>query len=96
MPQGESASEPERPEADETDVLAGRFPEHAWRIGRLQAENASFRAICEDYDEARHALAYWLAAGQAGATRAEEYRQIVTELEAEASAVLSAYENRQS
>jgi hypothetical protein len=69
MPQGDSASEPERPEADATDALARRFPERAWRIGRLQAEDASFRAICEDYDEARRALAYWLAAGQAGETR---------------------------
>jgi hypothetical protein len=96
MPQGDSASEPERPEADATDALARRFPERAWRIGRLQAEDASFRAICEDYDEARRALAYWLAAGRAGETRAEEYRQIVAELEAEASAALSADESRRS
>jgi hypothetical protein len=68
----------------------------AWRIGRLQAEVARFRAICEDYDEARRALVYWLAAGQTGVTRAEEYRQIVAQLRAEASAALSAYESRRS
>jgi hypothetical protein len=96
MPQGDCASEPERPEAGATDALARRFPERALKIGRLQAEDASFRAICEDYDEARRALAYWLSAGQAGDTRAEEYRRIVAELEAEASAALSAYERRRS
>jgi hypothetical protein len=90
MPQGDSASQPERPEA------ARRFPERAWRIGRLQAEVARFRAICEDYDEARGGLVYWLAAGQTGVTRAEEHRQTVTQLRAEASAALSAYESRRS
>jgi hypothetical protein len=96
IPQGDSASEPERPEADATDALALRFPERAWRIGRLQAEVARLRAICEDYDEARRALVYWLTAGQTGVTRAEEYRQIVAQLRAEASAALSAYESRRS
>ncbi len=94
MAQGNSVSDRERPEADASDALIRRFPERAGSIGRLRAEDPRFGAICEDYAEAQRALAYWLAVGHTG-QRAEEYRQMVGELETEALAALTAYESLQ-
>jgi hypothetical protein len=79
---------------DDFETLARRFPQHAAMIRRLQAHDAGFRSICSDYGEARRALEYWQAAGPAAPERAAEYRQIVSELEAEILAILKAAEGK--
>jgi hypothetical protein len=77
--------------SDEIETLARRFPQHASTIRRLQARDPSFRSICDDYGAAHRALTYWEAAGRAAPERVAEYRQILTELEAEALAILEAF-----
>jgi hypothetical protein len=79
---------------DATAALARRFPDHACRIGQLEAADSTFRAICEDYGVALYALEYWQAAGRSSRQRSEEYRHLVEELEAEALTILQAYESR--
>ncbi|MGH6916534.1 MAG: hypothetical protein ACREJ0_02415 [Geminicoccaceae bacterium] len=79
---------------DEIESLARRFPHHASTIRRLQARDPSFRLICDDYGAAQRALQHWEAAGQAAPGRVAEYRQILTELEAEALAILGAFEGK--
>jgi uncharacterized protein YdcH (DUF465 family) len=81
--------------SDGIEALARRFPQHASSIRRLHARDSCFRSICDDYDEAQRALKYWEAAGQAAPGRAEEYREIVKELEAEVLAILQAFESNQ-
>jgi hypothetical protein len=76
----------------EIETLARRFPQHASKIRRLRAHDPDFRSICDDYDDARRALKHWQAAGQAAPERVAEYREILTELEAEALAILQAFE----
>jgi hypothetical protein len=80
--------------SDEIETLARRFPQHTSTIRRLAACDPSFRSICEDYGAAQHALKHWEAAGQAAPERVAEYRQILTELEAEALAILEAFEGK--
>jgi hypothetical protein len=76
----------------EIETLARRFPQHASKIRRLRAHDPDFRSICDDYDDARRALKHWQAAGQAAPERVAEYREILTELEAEALAILQGFE----
>jgi hypothetical protein len=78
--------------SDEVEALARRFPQHASTIRRLQTRDPDFRSICDDYDDAQRALKHWEAAGRAAPERVAEYRQILTELEAEALAILEACE----
>jgi hypothetical protein len=80
--------------SDEIESLACRFPQHASTIRRLQARDPSFRSICDDYGEARRALKHWEAAGRAAPGRVAEYRQMLTELEAEALAILETFEGK--
>jgi len=68
--------------------LARRFPDQAERFDRLFQENDLFQSICEDYEEAVRAHRHFAAGSGAADLRAEEYRQMVQELEAEAAAVL--------
>jgi len=75
--------------------LARRFPQHAATIRRLPARDPSFNSICDDYGEARRALKHWEAACPAAPKRVAEYRQILAELEAEALAVLQAFEGHE-
>ena len=77
---------------DAIEALARRFPDRARSIRRLHAEDATFRAICEDYAEALRALDYWQAADHSSRIKAEEYRRLVAEFEYEASAALKVYE----
>jgi hypothetical protein len=77
---------------DATAALVRRFPDHARSIRRLEAEDATFGAICEDYGLALRALEHWRAADPSGQRKAEDYRQLVTELEAEALAILQTFE----
>lgn len=81
------------PDLDAIEALARRFPDRARSIRRLQAKDATFRAICEDYAEALRALEYWQAADDSSWRKAEEYRRLVKELEDEAVAALQAYES---
>ena len=69
--------------ASNVAAIVTRFPLRELEIRRQYARNPTFREVCEDYDEALAALRHWEGAGPAGATRAEEYRRIVDELEAE-------------
>ncbi len=71
-----------------SDSLARRFPGQADRFDRLVHENDLFQSICEDYEEAVRAHQHFAAEAGGTDARAEEYRQIVQELEAEAAAVL--------
>jgi uncharacterized protein YdcH (DUF465 family) len=77
---------------DEIESLARRFPQHASTIHRLRARDPSFRSICDDHAEAQRALKHWEAAGQAAPERVAEYREIMKELEAEALAILEAFQ----
>jgi hypothetical protein len=79
-------------DVDVIDALVRRFPGHAGSIRRLRAEDATFRAILEDYAEALSALGHWQATDQSAQRRAEEYRRLAKELEDEALAALTAYE----
>ena len=81
------------PHVDAIEALARRFHDRARSIRRLQAKDATFRAICEDYAEALRALAYWQAADQSSHRKAEEYRRLAKELEDEAVSALQVYEN---
>jgi hypothetical protein len=76
-------------DVDAIEALVRRFPDHARSIRRLQADDATFRAICEDYAEALRALAYWQAADRSSQQKAEEYRRLVEELEEEALEALT-------
>ena len=67
-------------------ALAARFPDRELALRRLHAQDADFRGICDDYEEALTALCYWQ--GKQDAARAEEYRQLAEELEAEILAAL--------
>jgi hypothetical protein len=78
--------------SDEIEALARRFPQHASKARRLQARDPDFRSICDDYDAAQRALRRWEAAGQDAPERVAEYREILEELEAEALAILEAFE----
>ena len=69
-------------------AIVTRFPLRELEIRRRCARDPNFAEICEDYGEALQALRHWEGAGPAGATRAEEYRQMLEELEAEILAIL--------
>ena len=71
-----------------SDSLARRFPDQADRFDRLVHESDLFQSICEDYEEAVRAHRHFAAERGGADARAEEYRQIVRELEAEAASVL--------
>ena len=79
---------------DAIAALAHRFPDHARSIRRLEAEDVTFRTICEDYGLALRALEHWRAADQSAHQKAEEYRRLVQELEAEALTILERFERK--
>jgi len=70
-------------------AVVARFPLRELEIRRRCARDPRFREICEDYGEAVAALRHWEGAGSAGATRAEDYRRILNELEAQILAILA-------
>ena len=61
---------------------------------RMYTRDPGFREICEHYEAARAALSHFEAPDTASAIRAEEYRQILAELEAEIATILAANEPR--
>lgn len=68
--------------------LIERFPDRELAIRRLCNMDSEFRGDCEDYCEAAEAVARWSKAG--ALDRAEEFRAILAELEAEIRDVLKA------
>lgn len=62
-----------------------RFSEYEFEINRRFARGPEFRAICEDYADATRALAYW----EKDPSKAEDYHQLIKELEDEIFANLT-------
>jgi hypothetical protein len=77
-------------------AVVSRFPRHELAIRRLYSRDATFREICEDYDEALRALRYWQSAASSSDPRIEQYRELVNELEGEISNVLEGSERSAS
>ncbi|WP_246737542.1 hypothetical protein [Nordella sp. HKS 07] len=71
-------------------VIVTRFPLRELEIRRRCARDPKFAEICEDYAEAWQAFQRWKGAGPAGVTKANDYRQMLEELEAEILAILDA------
>ncbi|QLH39282.1 MAG: hypothetical protein HWD60_10450 [Defluviicoccus sp.] len=71
-----------------TAAVVRRFPGHELAIRRLFQCDATFREICADYDDALHALQHWQSAGGPTDPRAEQYRDLVNELEGELASLL--------
>lgn len=59
------------------------FPDHALVIRRRQRDDPTFRELCDDFEEANRASIYWRSAPNQSEERANQYRELVTELEAE-------------
>jgi hypothetical protein len=74
--------------ASETVAVVARFPQRELEIHRQYARDPKFREICEDYGVALAELQHCEAAGPAGVGRADDYRRIRDELEAEILGVL--------
>jgi len=64
-------------------ALIGNLPQHELAIRRLCGLEPDFMATCEDYEEAAAALRRWEEAGPGHAARADEYRVILCDIEAE-------------
>ena len=77
-------------------ALVSRFPRHELAIRRLYTCDATFREICEDYDEALRALRHWQSAASSSDPRIEQYRELVSELESEISNILEGSERSTS
>ena len=59
-----------------------RFPSHWRRITDLCEQDETFRSLCADYDEVSKAAKRWSKPGGTPG-RAEEYRNVALQLEAE-------------
>jgi hypothetical protein len=70
-------------------ALGQRFPTRELEVHRLYVQDEEFRAVCDDYEEALRVLRHWQFV-ERNVSRAEEYRQIAAELEAEILALLDA------
>jgi hypothetical protein len=68
--------------------LIERFPDHELAIRRLCNLDSEFRGACEDYCEAAEAVVRWSKTELMD--RAEEFRVILKELEADILDVLNA------
>jgi hypothetical protein len=62
-----------------------RFSGHEFEIRRRYSNDPEFRAICEDHAAATSALARW----EKDHAKAEDYRQLIRELEEEILAHLA-------
>lgn len=70
---------------DAIETLIRRLPGKAERIRRQFWQDAEFRAVCQDYQDAMAAVARLEISDP---QRAEEYRQLAAELFAEAKQML--------
>ena len=68
--------------------VVARFPLRELEIRRRYVRDQKFKEICEDYSEALEALQRWEGTGPEGDAKAEDYRRIRDELEAEIVATL--------
>ncbi len=72
---------------EEFRSIVARFPQREFDIRRRYARDAAFRAVCADYHEAAGALWHWRQAAKGGnpqgERRADEYDNLVAELEQE-------------
>jgi hypothetical protein len=64
-------------------AIVERFPEQELAIRRLCNRDPGFLGSCEDYEVAATALSHWEGAGDAYTARADEYRQLLVEIEDE-------------
>lgn len=75
---------------DHLAAVIARFPAAELETRRLYRQDAAFRGLCQDYEEALRALRHWTSrCGPAGVQTAD-YRRIVAELEAELEGSLAA------
>lgn len=73
---------------DELATVIRRFYRHELSIRRFYASDPDFRELCEHYGIAVAALERWIE----DPPRAEEYRQIVREMEEEISKYLDKHQ----
>ncbi|XIA65272.1 hypothetical protein ACFIOY_02465 [Bradyrhizobium sp. TZ2] len=78
---------------EEIRSIVARFPQRELDIRRRFVRDAQFKSICSDYEEATRALRHWqqvLKEGnREGGRKAEEYVNLLGELEDEILAHLS-------
>lgn len=74
-------------------ALLKSFPDQELLIRRLLLHDREFCAVCEDYEDCVAAFRHWTQNGDQ--SRAEEYRQLQVEIEAEVTNFLAARNNRQ-
>lgn len=65
--------------------VVSRFPDSELAVHRLYARDTAFRAVCDDYEESLAALERW---EPVDAARADDFRQLASEIEAEIAAYL--------
>lgn len=71
-------------------LIRERFPDEGDSIAILATMDPEFRAMCEDYDDCIEALRYWdWSQAPEAVSRADEYRNLVQELEKEIIQALS-------
>ena len=76
---------------EKNHCILKRFPEKSHTLALLMAEDPEFLAVCEDYDACIEALRYWAQSNEPeAASRINEYRTLVQELEAEIIQVVAA------
>ncbi|MET4040986.1 hypothetical protein [Bradyrhizobium sp. RT6a] len=78
---------------EELRYIVERLPERELDIRRRFARDASFRAICSDYEEAAKARDHWRQAAKrgdlTGERKVEDYADLLLELEQEILSHLS-------
>ena len=80
---------------EKTLHILKRFSGRSGSLVLLMAENQEFCALCQDYEVCVNALGHWMASEKPEAnTRAEEYRNLVRELEKEIAHSLESFEPR--
>jgi hypothetical protein len=68
--------------------IVARFPQREFEIRRRCMDDADFRSICANYEEAAAALRHWQKVAKDGDRRVKDYTDIVGELETEILAQL--------
>jgi len=63
------------------DHLNRRFPGQARIIRSRMRADSSFREMCQDFEAASAALAYWQSSPRRSEDRAEDYRRLLAELD---------------
>lgn len=74
-------------------IVVSRFPEHELTVRRLYGGDSEFRTICEDLGEAQRALRRWESAETASECRAQQYRELLRELENEIAIRIERFES---